>query len=325
MHRRSLFALTALSAGGLAAPRAMAQAQRVVVYAAAKSAAVDELSARFTRETGIRVEVVKAGSGDIIRRVKAESAAPKGDVIWSIGAEQLEASTELLEPFTPEEAAAIAAPYRNSARWAPFSGIVVAFAVNTDELKPAQYPRSWTDLTQPRFKGKISSARPDSSGSAFQQLGTVLAAHGDAGWDLYKRIMDNTVLNASSGAVCRLVNDGEALVGLTLEDNALDYVRGGGPVAVVYPEDGTSTVADGMGLVRGGPNPANGRRFLNWLLSKPIQEYVVKEMARRPVRSDVASEGKPLDQIKLVNYSITDSAQHRDAWVARWRGMVGGR
>jgi len=329
MNRRELLSLATLSAGGLVlAARSPARAQgagSVSVYAAAKSSVVDELTARFTRETGIRVNVVKAASGDIIRRVKAESSAPKGDVIWSIGSEQLEASSELLAPFTPDEAAAISGPYRSSAAWAPFSGIVVAFAVNTDELKPEQYPKTWRDLTEPRFKGKVSSARVDASGSAFQQMGTVLAAYGEDGWDLYKRIMDNTVFSASSGVIGRLVNDGEALVGITLEDLGFDYVRGGGPVAVVYPEDGTSTTADGMALIKGAPNAENGRRFLNWLLTKPIQEYVVKEMNRRSVRSDVASQGKPLDQIKLVNYSVRDSAEHRDAWIARWRTIIGGR
>ena len=43
----------------------------------------------------------------------------------------------------------------------------------------------------------------------------------------------------------RFVNDGEAVVGVTLEDNAYLYVKGGGPVAIVYPEDGTSAIADG--------------------------------------------------------------------------------
>lgn len=324
MNRRQLLALSALGGTGLAMP-ALAQGQRVTVYGAAKSQTVDELTTRFTRETGIRVDVVKAGSGDIVRRIRAEAAAPKGDVIWSIGPEQLEASADLLEPFTPAEASAIAGPYRSNAKWAPFSGIVVAFAVNTDELKPAQFPRTWKDLTQPRFKGKITAARVDASGSSYQQLGTVLAAYGEEGWDIFKKIMENTNFAGSSGAVSRLVNDGEALVGLTLEDNALDYKRGGGPVAVIYPEDGTSTVADGMALIKGATNVENGKRFLNWLMSKPIQEYVVKEMGRRAIRSDVAAEGTPIDQIKLVNYDFVNAAAQREAWIARWRTIIGNR
>ena len=128
------------------------------------------------------------------------------------------------------------------------------------------------------------------------------------------------------GAVPRFVNDGEALVGLTLEDNALEYVRAGGNVAIVYPEDGTSTVADGIALVKGAPNADNAKVFLDWLLSKPVQEFVVKEIGRRPVRSDVAATGlKPLGEIKLVNYDMGKIASNRTQWIADWRKALQNR
>ena len=75
---------------------AMAQEKSVVVYTAHKASIVDALVPKFEKETGLKVDVVKAGSGDIIKRVKAESSAPKADVIWSIGGEQLEDNKDLL-------------------------------------------------------------------------------------------------------------------------------------------------------------------------------------------------------------------------------------
>ena len=306
-----------------------AQAQKVVVYTAAKQALVDELTTAFSKETGIKVELVMGGSSDLIRRVRAEASAPKVDVIWSIGGEVLEANKDLLAPFTPAANDMILPAYKISPEWVPFSGILAAFAVNTKSLKPADYPRSWKDLTDPKWKGQIASARADSSGSAFQQYATVIAAYGDkaeagGGWDVYKRILGNMQLAESSGLVSRLVNDGEAKVGIVLEDDALDYVKGGGPVAVVYPEDGTSTVADGMALGKGAPNAENGKKFIDWLLTKPAQELVVQRMGRRPVRTDVASGGgaKPIAEVKLVNYDIRTIAQKRNDWIARWKEMA---
>lgn len=324
MRRREALAL------GLAAAfvgRAQAQTPRVVVYTAAKQVLVDALTTRFTQETGIRVEAVSAGSSDVIRRALAEASAPRADVIWSIGAETLEANKNIFTPYSPAEAKMLVPAYAVSPAWIPFSGILVAFAVNTKLVKPADYPKSWAELADPKWKGQIASARADSSGSAFQQFATVLTIYGDKGWDIYKRILDNMQLADSSGLVSRLVNDGEAKVGIVLEDDALDYVKGGGPVAIAYPSDGTSTIADGMALVKGGPNPEQAKKFLDWMVTKPVQEIVVREMGRRAVRTDVPSAGaaKPLSEIKIIDYDIPAIAGHRNDWIARWREMAAGR
>jgi iron(III) transport system substrate-binding protein len=324
MNRRLAVALLGASSLLLAGPIA-AQAQQVVVYTAAVSQVVDALVPRFQRETGIKVQVVKAGSSDILRRLRAEASAPKGDVVWSVGAETLEANKELLAPFTPTEAAALVPAYRLSNVWAPYSGIVAVFSVNTEMLKPAEYPHSWKDLADPRWKGRIASARADGSGSAFQQYATVLTVYGDQGPALYKKILDNINFAPSSGVVNRLVSDGEAAVGITLEDDALYFKNNGGPVAVVTPDDGTSTVPDGMGLVRGAPNAEQGAAFLNWLLTKPVQEYVVKETNRRSARVDVAFQGTPLTAMKIIDYDVMKIAANRDALLKQWQSLAAGR
>ena len=91
MHTSLLrLALAAVLGAALVAP-ATAQ-QRVSVYTAHTANIVERLMPEFEKATGIKADVVKAGSGDIINRVRAEAASPKCDVIWSIGAELLEAN-----------------------------------------------------------------------------------------------------------------------------------------------------------------------------------------------------------------------------------------
>lgn len=302
---------------------AQAQDKSITVYTAHNTNIIDLLSPRFTAETGIRLNVVKAGSGDIIRRLKAEAGAPKADVIWSIGGEQLEDNKELLTVYQPKEAAVLLPQYKVSPEWIPYTGIVMSFAVNTKKLKPEEYPKSWRDLTDAKWKGKISAAKPDSSGSAFQAMATVLVAYGDKGWDTYNAILNNFVWSDSSGAVSRFVNDGEALVGLTLEDTALEFVKGGGNVAVAYPEDGTSTVADGIALVKGAPRADNAKIFLDWLISKPVQEVLLQQVGRRSVRNDVNLPGlKPIAEMKLVDYDVKAVAKNRAAWLAQYKKIM---
>ena len=314
---------------GLLTVPAVAQ-QRVSIYTAHTANIVERLIPEFEKATGIKADVVKAGSGDIINRVRAEAANPKADVIWSIGAELLEANTDLLEAYQPKESAMIADAFKSKGgAWIPYTGILNVFVVNTKKLKPEEYPKSWADLAQPRFKNLVSMADAEKSGSAYMQLNTFLTIYGDnpVGWEKFKAVFKNLNISASSGAVPRFVNDGEAVVGITLEDNAYLYLKGGGPVAIVYPEDGTSAIADGMALVKRAPNPEAGKAFIDWALSAATQKLAVQELGRRPIRKDGQPLGalKPLGEIKLVAYDIKNAADKRREYMDKWQALVQSR
>jgi iron(III) transport system substrate-binding protein len=323
-HRTPAVALGAILITCLIVP-AGAQ-QRVSIYTAHTANIVEQLIPEFEKATGIKADVVKAGSGDIINRVRAEAANPKADVIWSIGAELLEANSDLLEPYQPKEYAMIADAFKSGGAWIPYTGILNVFVVNTKKLKPEEYPKTWADLAQPRFKNLVSMADAEKSGSAYMQLNTFLTIYGDnaAGWEKFKSVFNNLNVSPSSGAVPRFVNDGEVAVGITLEDNAYLYLKGGGPVAIIYPEDGTSAIADGMALVKHAPNPAAGKAFIDWSLSAPVQEMVVQELGRRPIRKDAKPLGalKPMEQIKLVKYDILNAANKRQEYIDKWRALM---
>ena len=107
------------------------------------------------------------------------------------------------------------------------------------------------------------------------QLNNVLLAYKDTGWDVYKKMLANFFIATSSGAVPKFVNDGEAPVGITLEDNAFRYVQGGGPVKIVYPVEGVIAAPDGIALVKGAPHPDAAKVFIDWCLSKPTQDFLV--------------------------------------------------
>jgi iron(III) transport system substrate-binding protein len=309
---------------GLAPLDAALAEGNVVLYSAHRQSIIDAMVPRFEAATGIKADVIKAGSGDIINRVLAERENPKADVIWSIGGEQLEAHSQVLMAYDPADGDKIDPVFKVGTNWLPYTAIVNVFIVNKNELTPAQYPRTWMDLGKPEYKERISSARADKSGSSYMQLATVLTIYGDKGWDVYAPILGNFVLSGSSSAVPRFVNDGEAAVGVTLEDNAYKYVQGGGPVEIVYPEDGTVAAPDGIALVKNGPNPANAKRFIDWALSKETQEFLVQEMGRRPIRTDVAASGDlpPITAFKVVPYDFAWSAGNKDVFRKKWLDLL---
>ena len=319
--KRGLLAAGAVLA--ISSASSMAQTKTVVVYTAHHSFIVDTMVPIFEKETGIKVEVVKAGSGDILRRVKAEARTPRADVIWSVGAESLDDNKDILAAYTPKGYEAVDARFKVSPEWQPYTAYLNVVIANTQQVPEAQRPKSWADLSDPKWKGKVVSAKAESSGSAFAQYATILYAFGDKGFDAYQKLFNNFQLIDSSGAVPRFVNDGEAPFGITLEDSALEYVKGGGKIAIIYPSEGVSMLPDGIALVKGGPNAESGKAFIDWALSKSTQEALVEKIGRRSVRTDVAGPSAlpSISAIKLVGYDVANAARNQKDWIAKWREM----
>ncbi len=308
----------------LSSPFAVFAEESVVLYSAHNLAIIDVMVPRFEAATGIKADWIKLGSSEVIARIKAEKGNPQCDVIWSIGGEQLEANSDLLESYTPKDWDKVEDVFKVGTNWLPYTGIIMVFIVNTDMLKEDEMPKKWTDLSDARFKELISSARADKSGSSYMQLATVLNIYKDKGWDVYKDILANFMFSAKSSAVSRFVNDGEASVGITLEDNAYLFVKGGGPVKIVYPEDGTTAAPDGIALVKGAPHPDTAKQFIDWALSKETQDFLVEQMGRRPVRTDsaISPDLPPMSEIKTVLYDFAWSAGSKKEFVAKWTELV---
>jgi iron(III) transport system substrate-binding protein len=308
----------ALSVAAFAAP------SKVVVYTSLEDPILNVLVPLFEKDTGIQLEYIKMGSGDIINRAKAEAANPQADVIWSVGGEQLQANTALLLSYKPKEASKINPLYNVGTNWLPFTGIMNVFLVNTNLVAADKMPKGWTDLADARFAKMISTARADKSGSSYMQLCNVISIYKDKGWDIYKSILANSQISGSSGSVPKFVSDGEAMVGITLEDNAYRYVIAGGPVKIVYPADGTVAAPDGIALLKGGPNPKAGKIFIDWCLSKPVQEILVKQMCRRSVRTDCsAPAGLPATSaIKTIPYDFGWAAKNQPEFVKKFQDIA---
>ena len=299
-------------------------AEKVTVYTAVPQVFIDELVPMFEKQTGINVEIIKAGSGELLNRLTAEAARPMADVLWSVDSSVVDFNPTLFEAYDPKGTDALLEGINESEKASPFSAVVMAFIVNESKLDGLPVPQSWVELSDPKYDDYISSAKANRSGSSYIQLATVLQRYGEEkGWEIYKKLLANFVLSDSSGAVPRFVNDGELAIGVTLDDAVLRFIQGGGPVQIVYPSDGTAFHADAMALVAGAPNEGNGKAFLDFMMSADAQT-IVAEQGRRSVRGDVPSNPAlvPANELIKVDYNNAWAAENRKRIVSAWEDML---
>ncbi|HEV7265664.1 MAG TPA: extracellular solute-binding protein [Falsiroseomonas sp.] len=317
--------LSAIAAAFAVSRPALAQARDVVAYTAF-SDGLTALAPGFKARSGADVQIVAAGSGELVRRLLAERTRPLADCIVSVGGEPIDANPALFARYTVEGDAMILDAVKVSPNWIPFSVTIPnVVAVNTRLVPEAEIPSTWAELADPKWKGKIAYAGADRSGSALQQMLQILYNLGeDEGWRLFERMLENFVITGSSGAVPRGVAQGEYALGVTLEDFAGRYIAGGAPVRVVYPREGITLGADAMALVAGGPNPDGGRALLDYIASVEGQTLIVQRFGRRPIRTDVPPPAGAADPSTLPIKNIPvewSNARQREA-LARYLRLV---
>ena len=133
-------------------------AEKVTVYTAVPQVFIDELVPMFEKQTGINVEIIKAGSGELLNRLTAEAARPMADVLWSVDSSVVDFNPTLFEAYAPAGTDALLEGISDSEKASPFSAVVMAFIVNESKLDGLPIPQSWLELSDPKYDDYISSA-----------------------------------------------------------------------------------------------------------------------------------------------------------------------
>lgn len=306
---------------------APAQEQRLVVYTSHKEEVYTPIIREFEERTGIWVDVVNGGTNELLQRIQSESEAPAADVMFGGGVESLESYQDCFSPYICADAGCILEQCQSeSGYWTPFSALPVVLVYNTKLVAPGALT-SWADLQSPAFHGRIAFADPQVSGSSYTALVTWLQAGGGEQKSPLSRLadaLDGRQLE-SSGAVLTAVADGSCLVGITLEETALQHMAAGEDIALVYPADGTSCVPDGSALVKGALHESNAKRFLDFTVSADVQALVAEQFCRRAVRAGVPANPQlpPLHTLAIVPYDVEWASRSRERLLSDWAACLG--
>lgn len=306
---------------GMALP---AMAQDPVLYTSNPVPAYEAVQKIVGEQTGSKLGVITGGSGVLLRRIEAEAGAPQGDVFWSSSANTLGAYESLFEAYSSPVLDMVLPELRYPGDlFLPANLHVVTMLVNTDQLNGQEAPKTWADLADPAWNGRVIIADPANSSTGYTivwGLSKLLDA------ETYKAVVANMVVSGSSSAVPKGVAMGEYAVGLTYETNSYSYIDGGQQeLSLVYPADGTFTSPEYAALIRNAPSGEAAKKAIDALLSKEAQIELLKVAFRRPSRSDITVADyvdlPEIGAIKVFALDEAEAAAGRDAFLAAWADL----
>lgn len=201
--------------------------------------------------------------------------------------------------------------YDTKAGWVALRATGIAIMYNTNSVKPADVPKTWKELTDPKWKGRIAISDPNRAGSSFSHLYAMWKLYGP---DYFKALAANDVMVAGDGSATRqAVATGERDIAPVSEYDAFEFKKQGKPVDVAWPQDGTILLPAPIALVKGCPNLDNAKALAAYMLSKEGQELIANTTLTWSPRRDVpAPDGKPpLDSIKTIGFDWSKVAAEK--------------
>jgi iron(III) transport system substrate-binding protein len=325
--------LVAASVGGAA------QAEgKLSLYCAAQEEWCQIMARSFEDATGIDVDMTRKSSGETFAQIKAEASNPKGDVWWGgTGDPHLQAAEEglteeYLSPMRDQlQPWAIAQAESAGNRTIGIYSGALGFGYNSELLAKngLTAPACWEDLTKPEFKGQVQMANPNSSGTAYTTLATMVQLFGeDGGFDYMKRLHANINQYTKSGsAPIKAAGQGETTVGIVFMHDAVAQTVAGFPIVTVAPCEGTGYEIGSMSIIKGARNMDEAKKFYDWALSADAQNLALQVNAFQvPSNKGAQTSDKApdLSSIKLIDYDFKKygSSDERKRLLAKWDSDV---
>ncbi|CRH90681.1 2-aminoethylphosphonate ABC transporter substrate-binding protein [Chlamydia trachomatis] len=273
----------------------------------------------FEEKYGIKVRLIQGGTGQLIDRLRQKEASLKADIFFGGNYTQFESHKDLFEPYLSPQVSTVLSDYQlPSDRTTPYTVNGSVLIVN-NELAQGLNINSYEDLLQPVLKGKIAFADPNRSSSAFSQLTNILLAKGGytspQAWAYMKRLLVNmnSMRAASSSDVYQSVAEGKMIVGLTYEDPCVNLQKSGANVSIVYPKEGTVFVPSSVAIVKHAPAMEEAKLFINFMLSRDVQNAFGQSTSNRPIRQDAQTshDMKALETITTLKEDYAYVTKHK--------------
>ncbi|OLP59685.1 iron ABC transporter substrate-binding protein [Xaviernesmea oryzae] len=288
----------------------------------------------------IDATVKRRSTGEILDQVRSEKADPQTDVWWGgTGDAQLQAASEgLLQAYQPPSTA-VMLPWADNffdlsgGRSAGIYAGALGFAYNTELLKQKglKAPACWKDLLDGTYADAIELADPNSSGTAYTALATLVQLFGeDEAFKFLSRLGANISSYPQSGsAPVKDAAHGDTLIGISFIHDAVTLRQAGYPLEIVAPCEGTGYEIGAVSIVKGAKNLDAARAFVSFALSAEGQATGAAA-GQNQVPSNAGASLPPgapdISMIRMVDYDFATfgSADERRRLLRRFDNEIRG-
>lgn len=278
---------------------------KVTWYTSTPIKTAQKLTELFEKQTGIHVELFRSGGSAILRRFMQEhsSGVNAADVMTTsdpANSNKL-AAQGIFVPFKPDSFDKIPAVAKdpNGAWVAQRLNMMVIYA-RSDKVTKADYPKTWTDALDAKYKGKL--AMTDPSFTSLQLMVVSTLSH-KLGWSYYEKLKANGIMIVQSNQqVLDTIKSGERVIALgALDSYAADARKLGHPIDTIYPTDGTFIIPSPTAIIKGSPHPNAAKAFANFMVSEAAQKlfpagggYAARVDIDPPANSPKLGDVKPM-------------------------------
>jgi iron(III) transport system substrate-binding protein len=299
---------------------------QIIYYTSTDLPVAERLAKAFeTKYPDIAVRVERTGAERVFQRIGQEysSSIHAVDVVNSSDAAHLIVWKRdgILAPFVPEDVAKFYPPEHRDpdgqfASWRVWLSII---AYNTNLVKAEEAPRSFADLLDPKWKGKIVKAHPGYSGTI---MTATYQMQRDLGWSFFEQLAKQNIMQVQSSAdpPKKLELGERAVMADGNEYNIFQMKEAGRPVEPVYASEGSPLIIGPNGIFKGSPNPNAAKLFQSFCFSRDAQQLIIDTGGLRSVHPQTQEKPgrKPFKDIKTMKDDAAAVEKQGDAIKTRY-------
>lgn len=284
----------------------------VVIYTSVDQVYSEPIFNSFEKETGIEVKAVydveSQKTTGMASRLEAEKSKPVADLFWNgeftktIGLTEKGVLTDYIS----------------------FGGRARVLLVNTQKIKPQNYPKRLSDLLDEKYQANMIAVARPMFGTTFSQACALYAELGDErGKTFFEQVKDRGIKIVEGNSVVRdMVVSGEVAMGLTDTDDAYDAVNKGKPVAMIFLDQepdgmGTLIIPNTIAKVSGRPDNDNAKAFMDFITSDEaavlLYESGWMDFVDKPEL--IANPRFDYSKVKGMNVSLEEICEQQDVVV----------
>lgn len=258
----------------------------------------------------IKINWYQAGSEEIAAKVNTEliAGAPKADILISserFWYQELSDSGKLVS-WKPSQYEHFADEYKNQLGTFHIVSVpIMVLVYNSDVVKAEDAPKSFKEMTNPKYKGLLNGGSPLASGTAFT---TILALQHKYGWEYFHELKRNNFLfDGGNSAVIKRIQTKERPIGFVLLENVLRFQHDDERLKIIYPEDGVVTQFNTMGIPKKDGPMDDTLKLAEWFFTKDGQEAMTRSFMHSPLKDFPPPVGAPtLAELKTKAFPWTD-------------------